>query len=232
MRRVLRSIGVLGGCLPLVLALPSCALVADLLCPAPPDVPDMSFVTPEATFHSFQRAVQANNERLEYRCLSEFLKEREEIDLQRYVLGRRHFFRKNREEVEAFKKATLLRVDYDRIYEFSPEGHEIARVILTSGDLTGEFLLINTPYWEIEVAREGEEPDAYDDFLDADLASSVRVEGRVLRVDVPLDDVGELDPASIAGVEMKNEWKVLDFLGMREAGFDREGENSAAAPRP
>jgi hypothetical protein len=217
--------------LPLAaLLLPSCALT-DLLCPPAGEVTDFSLVTPAATFHSFQRALRAGNEVYEYRCLSNRLKERLEIDLQKYVLGRRHFLRKNRREVEAFKEATIRDIRLGRTYEFPGGPYEIAEVILSAGELAEGFLLINEPYWEVSLARGLEEPDA--DWGDvADLASRITVDGRELRIRVPLEQGQEFDPASIAGFEMKNEWKVLDFLGMREYAFDPEtsGDPDSTGP--
>lgn len=184
-------------------------------------VTDFSLVTPGAALRSFQSALAADSPQFEWKSLSDRLKRENDLDYQRYVVGRRVFLRRNREAVRRFLEARVARVDHGRLID----GAQVARMILTDGEWTAELELINQAYWEISLKSPPGEPEEsmgapFGDV--SDLIEHLAVEGDQLVVRIPLVDLPPVEPGTIAGVELKNEWKVLKFLRIEDTLQDLE----------
>ena len=211
---------VVGGlCLSL---LPACGLVQGLLCRPTGAVLDFSLLTPEATFESFKAAVKANNPAYEYRCLSARLLDEHDITLSKYSIGRSTFFRKYRREVDGFLRSRIVGIEYDRTFEYSRGGHETAFVVLSDEDRRGVFQLINEPYYEIWYRGpldEFEHPDSTWGSIDQVGETVVSADARDLILRIPLDQPLRALPGDIVGIQIQNEWKVLNFYGLNEDSF-------------
>ena len=210
--------------LPWIASLPSCAVFCPIFCPHDePKITDFSLVTPEATFKTFQDALEEGNSWFEYKCLSNQLLEELDADYQAYQIGRAHFMKKYKKEVRRFLASKIAGPpEVFRTMAFAdPEdpdhpGHELARLTLTDGEGEAEFTLINEPYWEVEARIPGEEPYVPDfDQPIRDLEEVLSLDGRTLRIEIEFAGrPPRLD--EIAGLTLKDEWKVLDFLTLRE----------------
>lgn len=205
-----------------LVTLPSCCF---LCAPREADVvTSFSLATPAATFHSFKEALEAGSSYYEFKCISDRFKKDNDIDEQKYAIGRGYFLRKYRSEVSRFKASSIDRV----LFSHDEDGQEIALVKLTDGELQGEFVLINEPYWELELRPEdpteiGPEPPYG---FPERLSDHIEVVGSELRVRIDIGRRPKRRAEDIVGIELKNEWKVLQFLGMSEALTAEEIEDN------
>ncbi len=194
-----------------------------MFCPREPAplLRDFSLVSPEATFQSFRQALERGSPDYEFRCLSDRLREDAEISFDRYVIGRPYFLRRYRSEIRRFRRSEIVEVEYG----VASSGEQLAKVRLSDGEVEAEIVLINEPYWEVHVrGDEGDSPPPplYDfperlhDLLEAD--------GGDLLARIPLPRRPRVDPADIVGLELKDEWGVLEVLGLSESIRENQPE--------
>lgn len=206
-----------------------------IFCPSPVAeiVDNFSLATPEGAYYSFKRALRENSPSYEFRCLSYAFLEANGIDQQKYRVGRNYFKHRYRKEISRFLASSIEEV---RPF-FGEDGTQYAQIILTDGELEGEFILVNEPYWQIHPRANADHEEPYPIF--GWLEPGDRIEGHMRRegdrlvVDFEITERWKPRVDEIAGVEFKDEWKVFQFVGMGEAfQTDEEEEGDDADPAP
>ena len=175
-------------------------------------VEDFSLATPERAFDSFKRAFKAENPSLEWKCFSDALKEREGLTWAKYRMGRARFIAKYHDAIENLKRAELK-----GIFPLSADRKRIVLDVRGPGAVA-KLLLINQPYFEFVMSRDGEEELVWG-LLDRLESHIVRFDenGReMVQLRIPLDEafdesIAGFDREKIVRFTMENEWKLFDL---------------------
>lgn len=166
--------------------------------------------TPRKAFQSFKRAFEAENPSLEWKCLSDELKERENLTEFTYTVGRERFIRKNAQAIENFKKARIKEILY------SPDRRR-ALLIMEAPGTKAYMDLINQPYFELIVNR-GEEEIVWGfmERLEDHLSVQEEMGKDWILIRIPLegafgDSLPGLDEKKIVRFTLSDEWKLLNL---------------------
>ena len=185
-------------------------------------VDDFSLVTPERAFESFKKAFEAENPSLEWRCLSDKLKEREGLTEAKYTIGRSQFISNHKEAIENFKKAEI------REFFYAPDRMK-AKLVVAAPDTLATLELINQPYYEIIMSRNGEEELVWGFLKDLEeRITLVEERGKeYVKIRIPLDEAIDeseygLDTERIVSFTLADEWKLLNLEVFSNALSDLE----------
>ncbi len=166
--------------------------------PTPEEVLATGFLSPEQTFRTFQTALRADLEDLEYRCLSSSFKERKGI----MQLGWREFREKLLRDEPWLRHAARARI-LETVALAEDRSRIVAEVNTLFADAQFAVLLVREDSYQTADAS-GPLEGAY-----ASWREIVRADGQTLELRIPRPQGVELD--ELAEIQAVRQWKIESF---------------------